>query len=68
MSAPLPPFSGDEPRCVKCGNEGAFTEWKPAETLGTAVLRDERLRRRCMRCDFGWDEAIVKPEQVTVDE
>ncbi len=65
MSAPLPPFSGDEPRCTKCGNEVALTEWKPAEKLGGTVLREERLRRRCARCDFGWDEAIVKTGQTT---
>lgn len=63
MSAPLPPFSGDEPRCTKCGNEGAFTEWKPAEKMGGTVLREERLRRRCARCDFGWDEAIVNGDE-----
>lgn len=59
MADRYPPFSGDEPRCIKCGNEGAYTEWKAAETLGGTVLREERLRRRCARCDFGWDEAIV---------
>lgn len=59
VSAALPPFSGDDPRCIKCGNEGAFTEWKDAEKLGSAVLREERLQRRCSRCDFGWDEALV---------
>lgn len=59
MADPYPPFSGDEPRCIKCGNEGAFTVWKPAEKLGGAILKEERLRRSCTRCDYGWDEAIV---------
>ena len=68
MSAEYPPFSGDEPRCIKCGNEGAFTEWKPREKLGGAVLREERLRRRCSRCDYGWDEATVAPGAETSGE
>ncbi|MFE6634675.1 hypothetical protein ACFVFT_14940 [Streptomyces tendae] len=59
MSGKYAPFSGDAPRCVKCGNRGAYTEWKPAEKMGNTVLREERLRRRCTRCDFEWDEAIV---------
>lgn len=62
MSAAYPPFSGDEPRCIKCGNEGAFTEWKPAEKLGGSVLKEERLRRRCSRCDYEWNEATVPPQ------
>jgi ribosomal protein S27AE len=68
VSAALPPFSGDEPRCIKCGNEGAITEWKAPEKLGGTVLREEWLRRRCSRCGFGWDEATVPVEQVATDE
>lgn len=62
MSAALPPFSGDEPRCVKCGNLGAFTEFEAAQTLGGAVLADEKLLRRCTRCGYEWDEAIVQSD------
>jgi hypothetical protein len=62
MSAEYPPFSGDEPRCIKCGNEEALTEWKPAEKLGGALLKEERLRRCCARCDYEWNEAVVAPK------
>jgi ribosomal protein S27AE len=62
VSKEYPPFTGDNPRCVKCGNEGAYTEWKPAEKLGSTVLSEERLRRRCSRCDYEWDEATIAPK------
>lgn len=63
-----PPFSGDEPRCIKCGNEGAFTEYQADEKLGGNVLRQERLRRRCARCDYSWDEAIVPSKAESAGE
>lgn len=28
---PLPPFSGDHPECVKCGNIGAYTNYRKGE-------------------------------------
>jgi hypothetical protein len=63
---PLPPFSGDDARCPKCGNEGAYTEYKakgePGHgriTLGSAG--PERLERCCSRCDYRWDEALATP-------
>lgn len=61
MPKPLPPFSGDNTQCPKCSNHGAYTEWKEAETLGSSYLQRERLRRRCTRCDYEWDEAINPP-------
>jgi hypothetical protein len=67
VSATLPPFSGDEPRCIKCGNEGAFTAWKEAEKLGSSILKEERLRRSCSRCDYSWDEALVQPAVEATD-
>lgn len=62
----LPPYSGDENRCVKCGNTGAFTIYQPAATVmavrASGSLRrgplPERLERRCTRCDYWWDEAL----------
>jgi hypothetical protein len=59
MPKQYPPFSGDDPRCIKCGNKGALTEWEEAEKLGSSVLRAECLRRLCTRCGYGWDEAVV---------
>lgn len=63
---PLPPFSGDEPTCIKCGHSGAYTEYKAAgeprsDGLGGLGL-PERLERRCARCDFTWDEATKQQE------
>jgi hypothetical protein len=66
----LPPFSGDEPTCLKCGYAGARTEFLtmgdcvhgPGDrgvTLGWNV--NERLHRECQRCQYQWDEAIVEP-------
>lgn len=71
MSTELPPFSGDEPRCSKCGNRQAGTVYRPSgqclhdvdAVVGVGVHLNERLCRRCSRCDHAWDEAIVPPEQ-----
>ncbi|MEU0671333.1 hypothetical protein ABZ330_00275 [Streptomyces sp. NPDC006172] len=61
----LPPFSGDDAKCPKCSNEGAFTEHKKAgvpRSDGYGGMRlPERLERRCGRCDFTWDEALNPP-------
>ena len=62
MTKPLAPFSGDDAVCVKCSNTGAYTEWKEAEMLGPSYRQRERLRRRCARCDYEWDEALNPPE------
>lgn len=61
MAAEYPAFSGDASQCIKCAYGTAYTEWKPAEKMGDTILRAERLRRRCARCEFEWDEAIVPP-------
>lgn len=63
----LPPFSGDRPRCRKCGILGAHTEWIPhkgavndrGQLVRAAV--PEYLRRTCIRCGFVWREDIVRP-------
>lgn len=68
MSEPLPPFSGDEPTCSKCGHEGASTEYralgKCLHDSGEAIgaNKNERLHRECSRCNHAWDEAIVTTE------
>lgn len=65
MTKELPPYSGDDTQCTKCSNIGAYTEWKAAEGLGRTVLKPDRLRRRCARCDYEWDEALNPPDQQT---
>lgn len=64
----LPPFSGDEATCPKCGHEGAFTRFRSARPRSlwdwndTSIMRGplpERLQRECQRCDFLWDEALA---------
>ncbi|MFD6968351.1 hypothetical protein [Streptomyces sp. NPDC059949] len=63
----LPPFSGDEPTCAKCGYAGARTEYLPfgdcAHEPGARVTigwtANERLHRECQRCGHQWDEAVV---------
>lgn len=61
MTKELPPYTGDDAQCPKCSNVGAFTEWQDAYRMGAAELDSERLRRRCERCDFEWDEALNPP-------
>lgn len=67
MNEPLPPFSGDEATCVKCGQEGAATFYRAKgeprpRTLAFGGGPPERLERQCLRCDYVWDEAIAQPE------
>lgn len=63
---PLPPFSGDDPRCAKCGNKGAYTSYMatgrcmhqwPYDVIGFSP--NERLHRECSRCGHQWDEATI---------
>lgn len=49
-----PPFSGEYPRCVKCGNVGAHTRYAEVPVGG------ECLTRACRRCDYEWEEATVQ--------
>jgi hypothetical protein len=65
-TTPLPPFSGDTPACSKCGHASALTTYRKkgdARVLDVLAVpvkaRVERLERRCARCWFTWDEAIV---------
>ncbi|MFD9903880.1 hypothetical protein [Streptomyces sp. NPDC059063] len=64
----LPPFSGEEVDCTKCGNAAAYTFYRPSARMliddrNGATLRrgplPERLERHCTRCGFEWDEALA---------
>ncbi|MEO3856197.1 hypothetical protein [Acrocarpospora sp. B8E8] len=66
MPETLPPFSGDDPTCPKCGNREASTAWwrfgridGEHVSLAYPDLWPERLHRECLRCSYGWDEAVV---------
>lgn len=74
----LPPYSGADAVCPKCLFGDAGTEYQPPiirptiEEYNNAVVRrgplPERLERRCNRCDFRWDEALVDDtDGMTVD-
>ncbi|MGW2220986.1 hypothetical protein ACWCSD_38880 [Nonomuraea sp. NPDC001684] len=65
-AAALPPFSGLEPTCAKCGWIGATLQYRPERgplvlPWNSAVLvdvaRPERLARHCTSCGYHWDEA-----------
>lgn len=63
---PLPPYSGESPRCPKCGEERAATtymEFGRCSHYGDTHMvvgldRNERLHRACRNCGYQWDEAI----------
>jgi len=59
----LPPFSGDDTRCAKCGNTKASTRYRADgdRSLGDFFnpTRSERLDRACVRCRYAWSEAIT---------
>ncbi|MFJ6348628.1 hypothetical protein ACIQKB_04025 [Streptomyces sp. NPDC092046] len=54
------PYSGDNPRCKKCGNHGAYTRYHDGSDM-----RGERLGRQCSRCDYEWEEATVQEQPPT---
>ena len=66
---PLPSFSGDTPRCAKCGNEGASTHYRATgrcihgSGMEIGAHSNERLHRECLRCGYQWDEAIVSSQK-----
>ena len=70
-----PPFSGDDPVCVKCRKIGASTTYKGHgecvhggldEVVG--FKPNERLHRECLRCGYSWDEALAAPELSMIKE
>ena len=60
-SEDLPAFSGDQPRCKKCGHDQAGTSYE-REGL------NEWLERECGRCGYSWNEAVLEPGQVQTFE
>lgn len=69
-STVLPPYSGEDPKCIKCGHEGAATEYRAygqcihptSEQRG--LEPNERLHRTCSNCDYAWDEAVIEPSVI----
>ncbi len=68
----LPPYSGADATCVKCGNVGATTSYRHAsepvpDPLHPDVLvraaGQEQLGRRCMTCGYEWAEAVIPARQ-----
>lgn len=62
----LPPFSGGNPLCRKCSHGDAYTDYRAAGEPSSnepprwgPSPKGERLERRCGRCSFIWDEALV---------
>lgn len=75
MSEPLPPFSGDNPTCPKCGNTRALTAFLPygqcvyggGQDLIIGFDPNERLHRECTRCGYAWDEATVEQPPTKIE-
>ena len=65
----LPPYSGEDVTCPKCGHAGAHTTFLdhgecqhsagPGRVVILGVEPNERLHRECDNCSYAWDEAIV---------
>lgn len=60
-----PPYSGDDSKCAKCGNEESYTRYCAGRCIGNGARHhevlgtsDEHFCRSCSRCGFTWDEAI----------
>ncbi|MFC6080975.1 hypothetical protein [Sphaerisporangium aureirubrum] len=68
----LPPFSGDNPTCPKCGNAGAHTrylterQYMPYPSRARPYI--EHLRRECTRCGHTWPEATIEQRPPTAPE
>ena len=63
-TCPLPEYTGENPRCPKCGGHGAATEFQSVLSVGVYIVAgvdmpDEWLTRTCMRCGYQWREACV---------
>lgn len=64
MTDTLPPYTGPGVVCLKCGGEGADTEFRahgvcvhPSDEV-IGLNPNERLHRTCWNCGFAWDEAV----------
>ena len=64
----LPPFSGDDTRCPKCGNGGASTTWIAPGFVSPEGVPGECLKRECRRCDYLWAEATVEEKPALIKE
>lgn len=70
----LPPFSGNNPTCPKCGNVGATTRytnqfgqgWMQYDYPEGPRIEGEHLVRECNRCGFAWPEAVIPAFKVAV--
>lgn len=64
----LPMFDPSTP-CPKCGYGTVGVQYQPEAHLACKWpckdQKPERLERRCERCRFSWDEAVI---DVVVDE
>ncbi|MFJ3812246.1 hypothetical protein ACIPWE_38525 [Streptomyces sp. NPDC090073] len=69
-SGTLPPYSGEDTACPKCGYDQARTTyraprprslWEWNDQTTTRGPLPERLQRNCSRCDYAWDEALDPP-------
>ncbi|NEA42744.1 hypothetical protein [Streptomyces sp. SID11385] len=66
----LPPFSGWEKRCPKCGADGPRALYRLPLRPGALLAVDsgqqrrgplpERLERECATCSYTWDEALAE--------
>lgn len=62
----LPPYTGSEVRCPKCGQQGASTRFlahghceHPSDVI-VGWQMNERLHRECDTCGYAWDEATAE--------
>lgn len=71
---PLPPYSGREGCCPKCGEDGATTTFHDGPEMkesprGTRwhcerfSLAGEHLCRLCVNCGYNWPEATLNSAQ-----
>lgn len=64
----LPPYSGPEPRCTKCGVSGATSQHLMYGVCvhGGLMLEvagftpNERIHRECVNCNHMWDEGTIE--------
>lgn len=62
----LPPFTGDDTHCAKCGSTEASARYTPPHHVCICRVPTgigERLCRACRRCGFHWDEAIADADK-----
>lgn len=64
----MPPYSGDDAVCIKCGGSKVETAWRAqdearpgswAQVVRHVPGQPERLERACGRCGYVWEEALT---------